>query len=161
MTRSTVALAVILGCLPAAAACSDLESYRGEWSGAVVGGSTPVFILRGFPEGTVLTLEDLSPPPTEGPPGFLTTSPYVAFDRTPLEVIVPLEHDQLSLYEFPGGRVRNYIFAARPTAGPIAGRDATVFVSLMEDERVEVRVLVGSGDETNGGHFGLWRLVRP
>ncbi len=145
-----------------ASACSDLEGFRGDFTGTVVGESTPVFILRGFPEGTVLDLEDFSPPPTEGPPGYLTTRPYAAFDRTPLDVIVPLEHDQLSLYDFPGGgRVRNYIFSAHPSSGPIADRDAMVFVSLMEGDRIEVRIIVGSGEESTGGHFGLFRLEKP
>ena len=120
-----------------------------------------IFVLRGFPPGTVLRIDGFDPPPTPSVAGTLTTTGYDAFTSTPLEVIEPLEHDELSLYELPGnGRLRNYLFAARPTAGPLAGRDAMVFISLIDDGSLEARVLVGNGDETAGGHFGLFRLRR-
>ncbi|MCA9580743.1 MAG: hypothetical protein KC416_03045 [Myxococcales bacterium] len=85
-----------------------------------------------------------------------TSDPAQTFDTTPLEYIAPLEHDNLSLFDFPGGgRLRNYIFAATPLTGPLQGRDPLVFVSLMENESVEVRVVVGPGD-----YFGVFRLRR-
>ncbi|MBW2460739.1 MAG: hypothetical protein JRH11_03770 [Deltaproteobacteria bacterium] len=143
------------------AGCNDLRDYDGAWSGKVVGDNTPDFILSGFPEGTELEIRDFAAHPAAGPPGFITTRGYDAFDDTALEIIAPLEHDLLSQYDFPGmGRVRNYIYATRPTAGPLAGRDPVVFISLIDDDSLEVRVIVGSGDETTGGHFGLWYLGR-
>ncbi len=143
------------------AGCNDLRDYDGAWSGKVVGDSTPDFILSGFPEGTELEIRDFAAHPAAGPPGFITTRGYDAFDDTPLEIIAPLEHDLLSQYDFPGmGRVRNYIYATRPTTGPLVGRDPMVFISLIDDDSLEVRVIVGSGDETTGGHFGLWYLGR-
>jgi len=141
--------------------CNDLRDYDGRWQGTVVGDSTLDFILRGFPEGTELEIRDFAPHPDDSPPGFLTTQGYDAFADTPLERISPLENDLLSQYDFPGqGRVRNYIFATRPTTGPVAGRDAMVFISLIDDDTLETRVIVGSGDEATGGHFGLWYLRR-
>ncbi len=151
-------------------ACQDLEGFRGTFRGAVVGSDDPdcppgescSFIRRGFPEATVLVLDDFFPPPSEEPViGRVTTFGSDAFQATPLERIGPLEHDNLSQYSFPGaGRVRNYIFIARPTAGALVGREAMVFVSLMDDDTIELRVLAGSGDESRGDHFGLFMLER-
>ena len=150
--------------------CTDLSEYRGRFEGGVVGaddeacpvGRTCSFIRRGFPDGTRLILDDFRPPPTDQPIGTITTTDEPpTFDATALELIVPLEHDQLSLYDFPGGgRVQNFIFAARPATGPLAGRDAMVFVSLMQDDSIELRVICGSGDETLGDHFGLFELEK-
>ena len=67
------------------------------------------------------------------------------FQRAPLLAIDGLAHDTLSQYTFPGGgRLQNYIFSLRFTADTPEGsvaRDATIFVSLMETGRVEVRAL--------------------
>jgi hypothetical protein len=159
--RLTQTLSMILFASWAIAGCDDLRDYDGAWRGTVVGDATPGFILSGFPAGTELSIRDFAPHPSDSPPGFLTTTDYDAFDDTPLEVIAPLDHDLLSQYDFPGqGRVRNYIYATRPTTGAIAGRDAMVFISLIDDDTLETRVIVGSGDEATGGHFGLWYLRR-
>jgi len=147
--------------------CTDLGDYHGTFRGGVVGsdndgcepGATCSFLRKGFPEGTQLILTDFRPPPTAGPAGRVSTSPYDAFADTELLQIGPLEHDQLSLLDFPGeGRLRSFIFTARADSGPVQGRDAMFFVSLMEDNAVEVRVLVGHGDESVGDHFGLFVL---
>ncbi|MCA9603734.1 MAG: hypothetical protein R3A78_13870 [Polyangiales bacterium] len=141
-------------------ACSDLDTYKGTYGGGVVGtddnacsdGSCS-FIRRGFPAGTELTLV-FDPDMTEGVRHVSTTDG--AFDTTPLERIDPLQHDRLSQFDFPGGtRVQNYIFAAHPTTGPLARRDPLVFVSLMDNDSVEVRIIVGKGD-----YFGVFVLDR-
>lgn len=77
------------------------------------------------------------------------------FDHARLEPIENLTHDSLSEYTFPGGgRLRNYIFGVRfesppsqppqPTgeadAAPIL-RNAMVFLSLMENGKIEVRAI--------------------
>ncbi len=156
MARPVALLALIV----LASACSDLSDYDGTWQGTVVGDARPEFLLSGFPPGTGLTIRDFAPSPGSAP-GFLTTEGYDAFDDTPLEVIEPLKHDQLSQYDFPGqGRVQNYIYASRPTTGPIAGRDAMVFISLIDDDTLEARIIVGDGNPASGGHFGFWYLKR-
>jgi hypothetical protein len=150
----------VLAVLPLLGACTDLGRYDGDWEGTVVGDAESGFIRSGFLDETVLELRDFHAPPLAGARGTLTTSDG-AFASTPLEVIAPLEHDELSRYELPGsGRLKSYIFAARPTAGPIANRDAMVFLSLMEGDVIEMRVIVGNGDEASGGHFGLFRLEK-
>jgi hypothetical protein len=61
------------------------------------------------------------------------------------------------------------MFVARPDAGPLAGRDAMVFVSLLRGGDIEVRVLAGPGldpadcDVINAGqcdYFGVFGLHR-
>jgi hypothetical protein len=64
----------------------------------------------------------------------------------PLLPIAPLFHDQLGQYDFPGsGRVRNYIFLARPESGALEGREASVYISLIREGKLEVRVIAGPG----------------
>jgi hypothetical protein len=95
------------------------------------------------------------------------------FTDVPLVSIEALQHDQLSRFELPGdGRVKNYMFALSPVSGPLAGRDVMAFVSLLRSERVEVRVVAGSGqnacDPTDCGqidaggcdYFGVFSLER-
>ncbi len=70
------------------------------------------------------------------------------FVHAKLERIANLSHDTLAQYDFPGGgRVRNYMFFARSDTGKNGARPArtaTVFVSLMEDDHVEVRMIAPS-----------------
>jgi hypothetical protein len=87
------------------------------------------------------------------------------FDHAPLEVFAALPHDALSQYTFPGGgRIRNYIFGARfQTAG--TPRHAMVFLSLMENGKIEVRILAPSvvdaaGAELYADLFGVFSLGR-
>jgi hypothetical protein len=59
-----------------------------------------------------------------------------------LEPISLLSNDTLADFDFPGPkRLRNYLLVARPSAGPLAGRDALVVVSLLASKRVELRVI--------------------
>jgi len=174
------------------------EVYRGEILGVNDPTVCPVtedkphgidcsFIRRGFPYGVTLDLT-FDPERQYENPGTISTdgercSP-ATFTDTPLLPIPPLAHDQLGLYEFPGGgRIRNYMFVVRPEAGPLAGRDAMVFLSLIRGGNIEVRVVAGPGscdpdddpddcdnicdpddcDEINSGqcdYFGVFALHR-
>lgn len=111
------------------------------------------FIRRGFAAGTRLTMS-FDPEVREGEAGRLSTRAAdgsleacgTTLDDEPLMPIIPLQHDQLSLYDFPGnGRLRNFVYALRPLSGPLAGRDVVAFVSLLSGRKVEVRLLSGSG----------------
>jgi hypothetical protein len=150
------------------AGCEDFARFRSDGShvfrGPVVGAAEDSFIRRGFAPETTLELE-FDPDAAAGRmAGMITTrSPdgTVHFDHTELMAIESLQHDLLSQYDFPGsGRTRNYILAASPTEGPLTGRDASVFISLIDNGTIEVRVIVGSGDESHGDVFGLFRVVR-
>ena len=148
--------------------CEDFARYRSDtaqvFRGDVVGSAEDSFIRRGFAPETTLELE-FDPDTAAGRmAGTITTRApdgTTHFDHTEMMAIESLQHDLLSQYDFPGtGRTRNYIFAASPLTGPIAGRDAMVFLSLIENGTIEVRIVVGSGDEARGDLFGLFRLVR-
>lgn len=179
-------LGSLLG-LPLIGGCPDLDNFAladGEvYRGIVVGVDdaecTPddeacSFIRRGFPVGAELELT-FDPSPGLSEPGRLSirTGCEGLLDDASLRVIEPLEHDQLSLFDFPGGRrLRNYIFAIDAESGPFAGRNALAFVSLMSEGTVEVRVLSGIGDHVCApddcaahasgecDYFGLFRLER-
>lgn len=160
-----------------AVACDDLDEFRitGDevFSGQVVGSDSAdtgldagrpqncKFVLCGFPEGTTLTLRDFDPERVGGPntTGTISTSDD-AFALAPLLPIAGLEHDALSQYTFPGGgRVRNHMLGVR--FGANESRYATVFLSLMEDGRIEARVVAPSS--MPGGTddlFGVFRLCR-
>lgn len=131
----------------------DGEIYRGSIAGVNDPTNCPdgidcSFIRRGFPYGTTLDLR-FDPYGVSDSPGTISTRGEncgATFDNTPLLPIPPLAHDELGLYEFPGGgRLRNYMFVARPETGPLAGRDAMVFLSLIRGGSIEVRVVAGPG----------------
>ena len=92
------------------------------------------------------------------------------FVHAKLERITNLSHDALAQYDFPGGgRLRNYIFFARTDTGKNGSRPARVpmvFVSLMEDDHVEVRVIAPSVLDEDGKTeidpplFGVFMLKR-
>jgi hypothetical protein len=172
--------------------CTDLSGYGTEVGEAYVGdvignegdggcapGTDCSFIRRGFAVGTTLRM---SYDPDQGSPeaGRLTTSGEPCegiigptFADEPMRVVVPLAHDSLSLYEFPGsGRIQNFIYAIQPTTGPLAGRDPIAFVSLLRGGDVEVRILAGSGQvicppddclalaSGTCDYFGIFRMKR-
>lgn len=168
-TSYVVRRAFVLGSALVLVGCDDLSRFDtdagGLYRGEVVGDETVSFIRRGFAPHTELELE-FHPLDADGAnPGAITTySPdgsAPVFDHVRLQAIAPLQHDLLSEYQFPGGgRLRNYVFVTRPTSGPLAGREPMVFVSLLDDGSVEVRIVAGAGDESRGDHFGLFRLRR-
>lgn len=140
-------------------ACQTLGDYRGDYAGLVVGSDGDSFIRRGFPAGTELTVRGFRPPGDGPVAGTLTTAPDPILDGAELKSIAPLEHDQLSQYDFPGdNRLRNFMFAvtAQSATGP---REAMAFVSLLENGNLEVRLVSGSGDD-EGDLFGLFVLDR-
>lgn len=154
MRRSFCALLL----LSSLVGCESLDAWSTDpdevFRGVVVGNDEPEcdegscsFIRRGFAPRTTL---DLRFDPTDAStPGSLTTHDErcgATFVDEPLRPIAALAHDGLSQYDFPGGqRARNFIYALEPTTGPLAGRDAMVFVSLMRDGDVEVRIIAGDG----------------
>lgn len=149
------------------------EVFRGEVIGGDSESGEASFIRDGFPSHAQMELEfdpDFAQRLTagdggaavSGKPGRLST--YVCpgngptcshaarkrrdFDAVALLPIEHLAHDALSQYSFPGGgRVRNYIFGARFSSSAPTGavpRYAMVFVSLMENGQIEVRVIAPS-----------------
>ncbi len=128
-----------------AAGCDDLSAYNRSFTGSIVNGN---FVRSCFPASTTATLrfDPESAVARVGDGGAsevnrLTTGDGT-FERTLLEPVPALAHDQLSELDFPGPRrFRNFILLARPQSGPLQGHDATVFVSLLEQGGVELRIL--------------------
>lgn len=163
--------------------CVELDNFGQEFEGRVFGADAvdcddPArcsFIRRGFHGETVLHL-DFDPDNVQTVAGSISSTGEECgptFTDVPLVAIEPLLHDQLSLLEIPGGaRAKNFIFAMSPVSGPLAGRDVMAFVSLLRSERIEVRIVAGSGqnacDPTDcaqidaGGcdYFGVFSLRR-
>lgn len=181
------ARAILLAGLVACLGCDDLKEFRGQYGGVIVEGN---FVRSCFAPSTMAKLQfdpdratsrDGWPTDENGrpvSPNTLTTSDHT-FEATPLDPIGPLPHDPLSQLEFPGPeRLRNYILIARPKAGPLAGRDATIVISLLASESVEVRIIArtadGSSQCADGAsdaataadpsapreYFGLFRMKR-
>ena len=152
MRRAATALVLTL------AACSTLSEFStGDdevFRGQVVGraesdcpGEPCSFIRRGFPEDLDMELF-FDPAEASSRPGTLRSDDAGCgrfFDGDALLPITPLSHDDLSLFEFPGARLQNYIFAVNPAAGPLAGRDVVVFVALRDNGDIGLRVMAGSG----------------
>jgi hypothetical protein len=167
------------------------DVFTGEVIGSDSQKSEPSFIRQGFDSHTEM---DLSFDPTMASkyvrsgnpisPGTIDTYLCPAtldfcrasqrtaghFQHSKLEQIVNLTQDALSQYDFPGGgRLRNYIFTARfesQVGASALARSAMVFLSLMEDSKVEVRVISPSVLDTDGktellpALFGVFVLDR-
>ena len=129
----------------ALAGCDDLSEFEGNFEGDIIPGG---FVRECFaadtratlvfdPEKAVFNEANVSPANLNR----LTTSDGT-FEDTPLSPIAALPHDPLSQLDFPGSRrLRNFMLLARPDKGPLKGRDAVVVVSLLADERIELRVI--------------------
>ncbi len=139
----------------AALACTSLDDFstgKGqEYRGDIIQGK---FVRKGFGLSTTLELTfhvdraDQAPDSTgTGGPGMVRTSDG-RFEDALLEPIAELPHDQLSKLDFPGGRLRSYLFFARSSG--VEQDLALVVISLMEDESVEVRIVRGGDDPLYG-----------
>jgi hypothetical protein len=167
LARSLLALAAVF----MVSGCDGLSEFRTEpgevFEGSVIGadGGDSEFIRSGFPAHTRLALTF---DPAKAVPageearsaGTITTYKCKApscseadrtagsFTEAELEPIPQLSHDALGVYELPGGsRLRNYIFGARFTSGEgllAVPRHAMVFLSLLENGRIEVRIIAPS-----------------
>ncbi len=162
----SILLSTVLLC----AACTDVGSFSTEvgecYRGIVVDAS---FVRAGFEPGVKLslTLDTDALADGRGTAGVLWTSDGI-FDNATISQMEQLAHDSLSLFQFPQGRIRNYLVYVTASDGATA----TVVISLMENEEIEVRVmrpkidLCEEGDEDcdNSGSppalFGVFKLLR-
>jgi hypothetical protein len=184
---------VLAACCLALVACDGLSEFRTGpdevFQGKVIGDDSDgeSFIRSGFPGGTVLalTFDPANAVPADDdaePVGTLTTfscrssacdeahREAGAFSEAELEPIPQLSHDALGVYEMPGtSRLRNYIFGARFSSGVgflAVQRHAMVFLSLLENGRIEVRVIAPSVLAADGRStlhealFGVFSLAR-
>jgi hypothetical protein len=126
--------------------CDAVADFSGRnYEGGIVPGS---FVRSCFGDGVTASVEFdpklLSLAGASATPSTLSTDDGV-FDHTPLVAFPVLVNDNLSQLDFPGAeRLRNFLLTARPNAGPLAGRDAIVVLSLLDNQRIELRVLARS-----------------
>lgn len=159
MRRRTTALWLTFAVL-CGASCSvrvpEFATEPGEcYTGTIV---KDEFVRAGFSSGARMWLSLDPEALSDAIAGaiVLSTSDQV-FLAAPGETMPQLRHDSLSLLDFPGGRVRNYLAYARPTEGEAA----SVVLSLMENGRVEVRVMrpdSNAQDDLDDSLFGVFRL---
>lgn len=165
--------------------CDSLSEFRGSFEGRIVSGS----FVRSCFEDQIEAHLTFDPAQAAGPVEdvpedqrnriTIKSDTQTVFDGTLLEPIGLLANDTLADFDFPGQkRLRNFMLVARPDAGPLAGRDALVVVSLLATKRLELRV-IARGAETDepcadqsledGGapeagireYYGLWRMKQP
>ena len=121
------------------ASCMDVGSFTtqpGEcYRGQVVNAS---FVRTGFEEDTrlAMTFDTAALADGRGPAGVMWSSDG-RFDAASIGQMPELAHDSLSQFQFPGGRVRNYLLNVIAADGV----PATVVISLMENSLVEARIM--------------------
>ncbi len=160
MTRdvplTSIALLAVVGATQGCKSVESFSSKRDHYEGDIVQGS---FVRAGFQATTraclVLDAEHLA-----DAPGRFTTSDG-RFRDAPLRPIPQLFHDPLSTMSFGDGRLKNLMYGAN---GEVAdAREATVILSLLQSDDVEVRVIRGAPIEDAGAIppiFGVFQLKR-
>lgn len=190
-----VGLPLLVGSLAACDDLQDFETTEGQvFRGAVVGsppqrlpdgGMQEPFLLHGFPAnvqmeltldpqaaargsediGTLVTYVCEEPLRVDCPESMRSEGPIQAAQ---LAAVPGLADDALSRYTFPGpSRIRNFLLSV-PFESEGVVRAAMVFVSLMENDGIEVRVVAPGvateGSAGEGGQleplFGFFRLER-
>ncbi len=170
MRRSLFLLAafLLLGALFATATgCKSVARFSSKdgdhYEGDVVKGS---FVRAGVAEDARMCVI-LDANHLQDSPGTLSTSDG-RFKGTPLRPIPQIWHDPLSTMSFGNGRVQNMVYVATP-AGPAGDtEDVMVFMSLMDEGGIEVRLVRGA-PQVDGGPvaagqaqpmFGIFTLDR-
>jgi hypothetical protein len=147
----TIAVHVVFVTGIAASACEDLDTFtttEGQiYAGEVVDAS---IVRAGFEAGTRLHMTFDVALADEGPGAITVFGPDegtepVYFDNAPLLPITSMRNDSLGGFDFPSGRLKNFMFFAT-ASGDFEGELALVVVSLLSDGDVEARIILGSND---------------
>lgn len=118
------------------AACSDLRSYEGEWTGSRVG-DAPALRLGVAPDATAtLAIDGID---THGLRGRLTVSGLVT--DAILTSLEGAEADALATMTFSGSPMRVYLAFV-----PAAAGDLLAVIALYDSRRIEVRLLRGGAE---------------
>lgn len=152
-----LALALSTGCR----SVSRFSSKDGDhFEGDVVKGN---FVRAGVAEDARMCVV-LDANHLQDSPGTLTTSDG-RFKGTPLRPIPQIWHDPLSTMSFGDGRVQNLVYVATPAAPAGDTQDVMVFLSLMDEGGIEVRLVRGAPQVDGGAAapppmFGVFTLDR-
>ncbi len=156
-----IALCLVIG--PAVAgACTDVGDYSTNHGECYEGGIIAAEFVRSkktFRDDLRLELTLDADALGSGKEGATITTNDGTFNRAPVSQMTQLVHDSLSLLQFPDGRMRNYLANALPNDGS----PATVVISLMENDEVEVRIMrpdLTPYDNEDSSLFGVFRLIR-
>jgi hypothetical protein len=168
MRRSLLSIAsfFVLGALlTAAVGCKSVARFSStngdHYEGDVVKGS---FVRAGIEESARMCVV-LDANHLQDSPGTVSTSDG-RFKNTPLRPIPQIWHDPLSTMSFGDGRVQNLVYVATPTAPAGDTQDVMVFMSLMDEGGIEVRLVRGAPQVDGGATaqaapvFGVFTLGR-
>ena len=171
LPRSPAATFVTLGVLSAhlatAIGCKSVTRFSSKhgdhFEGDVAKGS---FVRAGVAEDARMCVV-LDANRLQDSPGTLSTSDG-RFKETPLRAIPQIWHDPLSTLSFGEGRVQNLVYIVTPVAPAGDTHDVMVFMSLMDEGGIEVRLVRGAphvdGGAPDGGQsspmFGIFALDR-
>ncbi len=162
-----VVLAALSALLATSMGCKSVARFSSRsgdhYEGDVVKGN---FVRAGVAEDARMCVI-LDANHLQDSPGTLSTSDG-RFKGTPLRPIPQIWHDPLSTIAFGDGRVQNLVYVATP-AGPAGDtQDIMIFMSLMDEGGIEVRLVRGAPQVDGGppaaGHslpmFGIFTLDR-
>ena len=144
-SRSTLALPALCAVLALAAVsagCKDVKRFSSKndrFEGEVVKGS---FVRAGVADDAKMCVT-LDAEHLQDNPGTLSTSDG-RFRASPLRPIPQIWHDPLSTLAFGDGRVQNLVYVVTPIAPAGDTQDVMVFMSLMSEGGVEVRLVRGA-----------------
>lgn len=131
----------------------EREVYRGELVDAEFLIRAPDTAPEILAPGTTMDLE-LNMRQLDTEPGTVVTSDGLL--DAPLVALPEVTRDRLSAVEIPGGFLRSLVLMAPTSAPQLQGSDAVLFISLGQNDQVEVRVLAGAGERRR--LFGVFSL---
>ena len=170
MLRSLLSLATfvtVAALCATAVGCKSVTRFSNKdgdhYEGDVVKGS---FVRAGVAEDARMCVI-LDANHLQDSPGTLSSSDG-RFKDTPLRPIPQIWHDPLSTMSFGNGRVQNLVYVATPAAPAGDTQDVMVFMSLMDEGGIEVRLVRGAPQVDGGGAppaqstpmFGVFTLDR-
>ncbi len=152
------ALFLLCGLAAGLSGCRDLSRFSSagdRFEGPVVRGT---FVRAGIAEDTSICLK-LDTDHLEDAPGAISSTDG-RFHATPLRPIPQIWHDPLSSLSFGEGRVKNLVYAVTPSPDAGDPQDMLVFVSLMQTDDIEVRVVRSAPGGSTNAVFGVFTLSR-
>lgn len=163
---SFIALAAPCALIAGAMGCRTVTRFSSNgdhFEGDVVKGS---FVRAGVADDARMCVI-LDANHLQDSPGTLSTSDG-RFKGTPLRPIPQIWHDPLSTMSFGNGRVQNLVYVATPAAPAGDTQDVMVFMSLMDQGGIEVRLVRGAPQVDGGAPasgeaspmFGVFTLDR-
>jgi hypothetical protein len=155
--------------LATASGCRNVSRFSSKpgdhFEGEIVKGS---FVRAGVAEDAKMCLT-LDAGRLQDAPGTLSTSDG-RFKGTLLRPIPQIWHDPLSTLAFGEGRAQNLVYVATPVGPPGDTQEVMVFMSLMEEGGIEVRLVRGAPQVDAGAQdaglapetpmFGVFTLDR-